>query len=207
LANANAQIREDTLDRIIENAAEVEAWHLPVVLRADLSVRAVRRIAGFVASSLLTQLQQRSDLDEETSTLLGKRVRERIEVESLSEDGEVGEARAAAAVQEALNEKRLDDEFVLEAIDAGDRRLVACALSCLAKAPKPTVDRILLSQSGKAISALVWRAGLAMRVAVKIQTSLAHLSSAKVVLAREGVHFPLSTEEMTWHLRYFGLKD
>jgi uncharacterized protein (DUF2336 family) len=207
LANPNAQIREDTLDRVIESAAEIEAWHLPVVLRADLSVRAVRRIAGFVASSLIGQLQQRSGLDEETATLLGKRVRERIDVESLSEDTTVAEERAAAAVQEAMNEKRLDDEFVLSAIDNGDRRLVACALSALARTPKPIVDRILLSQSGKAITAFVWRAGLSMRVAVKIQTSLAHLSSAKVVLAREGVHFPLSTEEMAWHLNYFGVKD
>ena len=207
LANANAQIREDTLDRIIESAAEVEAWHVPVILRADLSLRAVRRIAGFVASSLIAQLQQRNNLDDETTALLSKRVRERIEVESLSEDAGAAEARAAAAVQEAVAERRLDDEFVLAAIDAGDRRLVACALSCLAKMPKPTVDRVLLSQSGKAITALVWRAGLAMRVAVKIQAILAHLTSAKMVLAREGVHFPLSTEEMAWHLRYFGVND
>lgn len=207
LANANAQIREDTLDRVLENAAEVEAWHLPVVLRADLSLRAVRRIAGFVASSLLEQLQKRSDLDEETSTLLSKRVRERIEVESLTEDKEAAEARAVAAVQEAIAERRLDDEFVLAAVDAGDRRLVACALSALAKTPKATVDKILLSQSGKAITALIWRANLAMRVAVKIQTALCHLSSQKVVLAREGIHFPLTPEELTWHLRYFGVKD
>ncbi len=207
LTNPNAQIREDTLDRIIENAAEVEAWHLPVVLRADLSVRAVRRIAGFVASALVAQLQARSGLDEETAALLAKRARERIEVESLSEDAGAVEARAAAAVQEAVNEGRLDDEFVLAAIDSGDRRLVACAMSCLARMPKPIVDRILLSQSGKAITALVWRAQLSMRVAVKIQTALAHLSSSKVILAREGVHFPLSPEEIAWHLRYFGVKD
>src|SRR5262249_34128584 len=153
---------------------------LPVVLRADLSLRAVRRIAGFVASSLIAQLQQRSDLDTETATLLNKRVRERIEVESLSEDAASAEARTVAAIKEAVDEGRLDDEFVLAAVDSGDRRLVACALSCLAKMPKPTVDRVLLSQSGKAITALVWRAGLAMRVAVKIQSALAHLSSAKM---------------------------
>src|SRR6185436_2370558 len=41
LANPNAQIREDALDRVLENAAEVEDWHMPMVLRADLSVRAV----------------------------------------------------------------------------------------------------------------------------------------------------------------------
>jgi hypothetical protein len=40
----------------------------------------------------------------------------------------------------------------------------------LAQLPKPVIDRIMVSQSGKAITALVWKAGLGMRVAVKIQT-------------------------------------
>src|SRR5262249_22807194 len=101
LANANAQIREDTLDKIIGGAAEMEAWHQPVVMRADLSLRAVRRIAGFVASSLIAQLQQRSDLDDETASLLTKRVRERIEVESLNEDSSRADERVAKVVQEA----------------------------------------------------------------------------------------------------------
>ncbi|MBI1211769.1 MAG: DUF2336 domain-containing protein [Alphaproteobacteria bacterium] len=207
LANPNAQIREDTLDQVVESAAEVEAWHLPVVLRADLSLRAVRRIAGFVSSSLIEQLQQRSDLDDETASMLSKRVRERIEVEKLSEDSEAADNAAAVAVQEAMAEGRLDDEFVLTAVDANDRRLVAFALAALAKVPKPTVDRILMSQSGKAITALIWRCGLSMRAAVKIQTTLAHLTTAKMILAREGVDFPMPAEEMAWHLRFFGLKD
>ena len=93
LANPNAQIREDTLDRVLESAAEVEAWHLPVVLRADLSLRAVRRIAGFVASSLLEQLQTAlATSTKKHRRCSRKRVRERIEVESLTEDTETGEA-------------------------------------------------------------------------------------------------------------------
>ncbi len=176
-------------------------------MRADLSLRAVRRIAGFVASSLIAQLQQRSDLDDDTASLLSKRVRERIDVESMSEDTSRADERVAKVVQEAMHEGRLDEEFVLAAVDAGDRRLVATALSCLSKVPRPLVDRILLSQSGKAIAALVWRTNLAMRVAVKIQNVLLRLPNAKVVLAREGIHFPMTPDEMNWHLRYFGVKD
>jgi hypothetical protein len=44
-----------------------------------------------------------------------------------------------------------------------------------------------------------------MRVAVKIQATIAHLSGAKIVMARDGVHFPLSPEEMAWHLSFFGI--
>jgi uncharacterized protein (DUF2336 family) len=205
LANPNAQIREEALDRVIEHAEAIEAWHQPVVMRADLSIRAVRRIAGFVSSALLTALCQRSGLDEDTAAQLNKRVRERLEEEGVKEDTHSADAKAQAQVQEAASEGRLDDEFVISAADNGDRRVVACALAVLAQVPKPIVDRILISQSGKAIVALVWKAKLPMRAAVKLQSAVAHLSVGKMVMAREGVHFPLSSEEMAWHLSFFGV--
>jgi uncharacterized protein (DUF2336 family) len=83
--------------------------------------------------------------------------------------------------------------------------LVAFALAALAGVPKAIVDRMLISKSGKAITALVWRAKLPMRVSVKIQAAVAHLQGTKMVMAREGIHFPLSQEEMAWHLNYFGV--
>jgi uncharacterized protein (DUF2336 family) len=204
LANPNAQFREDALDRVIEHASEIEAWHQPVVMRADLSLRAVRRIAGFVSSSLIRLLSERGGLDEETAGFLSKRVRERLEYEGVRENSASAEDYAKAAVESALAAGKLDDEFVLEAIEAGDRRTVSYALVALSKLPKSIVDRILVSQSGKAITALAWRARLSMRVAVKVQSGIARLPGTKLLLAREGVHFPLTQDEMNWHLGYFG---
>lgn len=205
LANPNAQIREAALDKVIEHAEAIEAWHQPIVMRADLSVRAVRRIAGFVSSALLSTLCERNGLDEETAAHLNKRVRERLEEEGVKEDAHSADAKAQALVQEALAEGKLDDEFIVAAADRGDRRVVAAALSQLAQVSKAVVERILISQSGKAITALVWRAKLPMRVAVKVQSVVAHLPNAKMLMAREGVHFPLSPEEMAWHLSFFGI--
>lgn len=207
LANPNAQIREEALDRVIEGAADVEAWHQPVVVRADLSMRAVRRIASFVSAALLSALCARSGLDEETAQHLNKRVRERIDSGALNDETGAVEAEALAAVQAAIAAGTLDDEFVLDAADAGDRRSVALALAALARIPIAIVDRILISQSGKAITALVWRAKLPMRVAVKVQATIARLPGTKMVMARDGVHFPLSIEEMTWHMSYFGVGE
>ena len=205
LVNPNAQIREEALDRVIEHAADIEAWHQPVVMRADLSVRALRRIAGFVSASLLSTLCKRTGLDEETAVHLNKRMRERLDEEGAKGDGQTADSAAQASVDQALADGKLDDEFVAEAIDAGDRRRVLCALAALAKVEKPVVERILISQSGKAITALVWRAKLAMRTALKIQSMVARLPNNKMVLAREGVDFPLPAEEMKWHLGFFGV--
>jgi uncharacterized protein (DUF2336 family) len=206
LANPNAQIREDALDRVIEQAASIEAWHQPVVMRADLSLRAVKRIAGFVSSSLLRLLCERVGLDDDTAGFLSKRVRERLDAEGVREGVVSADDQARAVIEGTLASGKLDDEFVSNAAEGGDRRIVSYALAVLTSIPKPIVDRILVSQSGKAITAMVWRAGLSMRVSVKIQSGIARLSGAKLLLAREGVHFPLTQDEMNWHLSYFGCK-
>ena len=79
------------------------------------------------------------------------------------------------------------------------------ALSVLAKTDEATVRRILESDSAKGVIALVWRAGLSMRVALKLQTQVMHLSGNNLVPAHRGIDFPLSEDEMRWHLGYFGI--
>jgi hypothetical protein len=72
--------------------------------------------------------------------------------------------------------------------------------------PEDTVRRILQSGSAKPVTALVWRAKLSMRVAFKIQTFVMHLAPGELLPARDGVHFPLTEDEMRWHLNYFGVR-
>jgi uncharacterized protein (DUF2336 family) len=170
-----------------------------------LSVRAMRRIAGFVGASLLSLLCERNGVDDETKSHLNKRLRERLDEDGAATGADSAEVRAKAAVDAALAKGELNDAFVLDATDSGDKRAVAWALAALAKVDKAIVDRILISQSGKAITALVWHAKLSVRVAVKIQTGIARLPGSKMVMAREGVHFALPPDELKWHLTYFGV--
>jgi uncharacterized protein (DUF2336 family) len=202
LANSGAEIRRQTLDKIIEHAAKVRAWHLPLVLRGDLSQRAVRRIAGFVSAALIERLSERHGLDSETRQHLGRQMRARVEA------GDADSSRDPANLATSEAEKlfhagRLDDSFVEAAAEAGRRDAVVAALSLLAKVPVEIVRRILQSGAAKGITALVWRAGLSMRAAFKIQTFVMHLPASELLPARGGVHFPMSEDEMRWHLGYF----
>jgi hypothetical protein len=43
-----------------------------------------------------------------------------------------------------------------------------------------------------------------MRIGFKIQSMLLKLPADELLPARAGVAFPLSEEEMRWHLSYFG---
>ncbi len=207
LVNPSAQIREEALDRIIENAEGIEDWHRPLVVRSDLSLRAVRRIAGFVALALLEILEQRTGLDTQTSAEIKKRVRERIQAEDLSEDSAQRTTQAKERVAQALRAGHLDDEFVASAIEANDRTGVVHALAELAKVAPFAVERVLAARNGKGATALAWKAGLQMRTALKLQTLMLKLPAHEIVPARNGVDFPLTPDEMNWHLGYFGIAD
>jgi uncharacterized protein (DUF2336 family) len=199
LANPNARIRAETLDQIVEQAESVRDWHAPLVMRAELSLRAVRRIAGFIGSALVEELVRRHGLEAVTAVALARQVRARLreaQFESLSAD---------AAADSSVLPATLDDDTVTDAVEAGRADLVTLALAQLAGVPTETASSILATRNGRAITALVWKAGLGMRVAVRLQQNLLRLPPGKVVNARDGLYYPLTREEMILQLELFGI--
>jgi len=91
----------------------------------------------------------------------------------------------------------------MRAANAGQRDTVILALSALGNVPEAVVRKIFHSRSAKPVTALVWHARLSMRVAFKIQNFVMKLTAGEMLPARAGVHFPMTEDEMRWHLRYF----
>lgn len=204
LNNENAQIREDTLDFIIDNAKGIEEWHEPIAMRAELSLRAMRRIAGFVAFSLLADLSDRSGLDAETQAFLKKKIRTRIENEEvLDADLAAEEEVQSEVVREIHEDEPLDAEFVADAIEAGQVPVVIEALTTLSQLPANVVGNVLGSNDGRAITALVWKAGLPMRLALDVQTKIAAVQPADMIMAKDGVDYALSEDEMVMQLEFY----
>lgn len=195
LTNDDAKIREDTMDEIAQHAEEVEAWHEPLVMRPELSVRAMRRIAGFVASSLVEILCKRRDLPAEVAEDLRDAVKRRL-------DEGTGEVQDEVREQVADQDQRgvLNDEALAEAIEAGRRDFVIEALVLRADIKRPSVEKLLRTQSPKTITALAWRAGLSMRMAMRLQNRVAGIPPQKLLNARNGTDYPLSEQEMNWQI-------
>jgi uncharacterized protein (DUF2336 family) len=202
LVNEDAKIRKETMDRIIEEAEQFESWHEPLVLRADLSARAIRRIANFVGAALIELLTKREDLSPETQAHLARRLKARLEQ---TEPPKSEAESAAQAVAKAKEARGLDDAFVENAALAGRRETVILALADLARVPEAKVRKIMDQHSAKPLVSLVWHAHLSMRTAFRIQTSVMKLPGRELLPARGGVNFPLSKEEMRWHLSYFDI--
>ena len=203
LANPDAEIRENTLDRIIADAASIEAWHLPLVTRPALSLRAVRRIAVFVSRALIDELALRQNIDEETEHYLKARAQERIEDDAQQARSTPGDA--VVAIYRAFKTGKLGDDIVAKAATLQQKEAVTLALALKTEANEKLVAQIIDAKSGKGITALCWRAGLAMRTALAIQIFVASIPPNERILPRGGIDYPMEESEMLWHLNYFGV--
>jgi uncharacterized protein (DUF2336 family) len=200
LSNKSAQIREETLDRLIEAASEIPAWHRPLVERPTLTDAAAKKIARFVAAVLLQALARRHDLDPATTKEIEARVASRIDKANESD----GMTEALATARRLADKSELEEASLIKAMNDVDRSFVRAALSILAKLPLASVDAIVETHSAKAITSLAWRAGLAMTTAARLQTFLGRIPPAQRLQPRPDGSYPLSTEAMEWHIEFFG---
>jgi len=200
LTNHSAQIREDTLDKIIAQAENVEDLHKPVALRPHLSIRAMKRVAGFVASALVHAMMDQAGLEEAQAEDILDRVRDRLAGEKV---GESEEAKLAKTALDYFQRGMLNDQFVVEQIEENRRELLVQCLAVMSDIPADTVRQIIHSKSGRAVAALAWKCELAMRTAYELQTKFALVPSAQLLVGKNGNKYPIDANELEWHLSYF----
>ena len=203
LENGGAQIREDTLDGLLDAAIEVSAWHEPLVRRPRLSCTAARKLAGFVAASLLDILEARKDLDKETKRAVAKEVKRRLEDDEDEEDPAPGGETPEKHARQLFENDELTDEALIRALNAGNRDLVRHGLALRAGLPLSLIDHILSAHSAKGVTALAWKAGCTMRFASQLQLRIGGIVPSQVLNPSSGTDYPLCPEEMDWQLDFF----
>lgn len=206
LANDSAQIREETLDLLVERARKVVAWQAPLVARPRLPMAAVRKLAAFVADRLLEELEARRDLDAKTAKSLAKEVKKRLKArekaakeKAKQDDEEASPAERARALQ-AKGE--LTEAVIAKALGGGDRGFVKAALAGKSGLPEPAIAKVLDARSAKGVVSLAWKAGLSAEIAVQLQTRLGGIAPGDLLRPRGG-GYPLSEDEMTWQIELF----
>lgn len=215
LGNASAQIREETLDRLLEMAPRHEPWHGPLVRRPNLPAKAAARIAGFVADQLLKVLKARKDLSPETLAAVTQAVKARVAgAATIVATPNAKPEQAAESPKERPSDRatrlhaegKLDEETVSDALATGDRGFVLAALALLAGTTVEVVDTIASGQSPRGITALCWKAGLGMRTCRQVQVRLAMIPPKQVLMPKDGTEYPMTVADMEWQLDFFGIK-
>ncbi len=205
LLNPSAQIRENTLDQLIEGAKEISEWHEPLVLRPKLPFGAIRKIADFVAGSLLDILSQRNDIDDELRQDLELRVQKRLAQENSDADEQLSET--LDVMEKKLRHLHVDGElnenYLRNYTGPDNRNVIILSLAIMAEITPVISRRIFMSLSAKAIMSLGWKAGISAALATKIQSSVSNIPAEKWILPDEEENYPFSPREMQWQLALF----
>jgi len=210
LSNDSAQIREETLDNLIDRASEIDAWHAPLVSRPKLPASAAPRMARFLADNLLGVLQQRADLDKETLEAVKAVVLHRLGEEGAAKGTDSGHPmdfsnfNSLIPMAERLHQTgKLDNKIIAKAMHASDNDFVLAALTVRSGVSPGVVQKVFSSRNAKGVTSLAWKAGLPMKLAFHLQQRIARIMPSEVITSQNENAYPLSEDEMTWQIEFF----
>jgi len=198
LNNPTAQMREDTLDALVERARILPRLHEPLVRHPVLPSHAACKLATFVADNLLTVLAGREDLGEETLVAVRDAVHKRL----AETYGENGSRRAQPSIKDspedlrhrALIERELttaramhakkpiSEEQIRRSIEYEHWPFVQAALIVTSETSLEFVCDVLQTRNPELVLALCWRAGLGAETAALVQRGLAHVPPAECIV-------------------------
>ncbi len=194
LMNGTAQIREATLDALVERSIDHPAWHGPLIRQPVLSNQSLATLSRIVAGHLLEVLAARSDLDPRLAAELSARLFAR-----LRHDPEPG--------WNAIQTIKPTEAELLQAARDGDARKAAAIIAAAADVPLPAVHRAATLRSAKGLISLTWKAGFTMKAGHAAQVLLARLPPGTVLKPGPGNSFPLSVQEMSWQIDFLSGKE
>jgi len=208
LANNSAQIREETLDLVAGQAADIQAWHAPLVRRPALSARVANRIAGFVARTLLVELSERQDLAPEVLAAIEETVTRRLEDPEAADDEAfepdwAGADKVGEKVRTMQQDGTLDAAAIEQALDRDDKPFVMRALATLAGQEADVAAKIIANRSSKGMLALAWKAGLSAHFAAQLQARLVGLQPAEILYPDDDGAYPMPDDGLEWQLEFF----
>lgn len=207
LGNDGADLGPALLKEIVERARELPEWQEPLALRKKLPPDIAAALAGFAQESVRQLLIRKSDFDKPTVDRIVKLVRRRLAYAAASEEArDSGNETPYDRAVRLARDGRLDEKLIADGLAMKETDFVIAALACLARASLPDVQRIMALKAAKPVVALSWKAGLSMRMALRLQQELAGVQPRELLYPRDGTDYPLTEAELIWQLEFLGLK-
>lgn len=203
LENKGALITSETLLAVIEKARNYPEWQGAVAQRKSLPPAMAKELAKFADASVRDVLTRRNDFDEETAQEIAAIVQRRLDFAGDIAGGDETPAQRASRLSK---EGRLNEETISDALAMRDHDFVQAALAGLARTNIAKVKKIFDMHAAKPIVALCWKAGLSMRMALRLQQEMGKVPVKELVYPREGTDYPMTKAELVWQLEFLGLK-
>lgn len=199
LANPGAAISDGAMTRLVAKPLAVFGRG-GTAAKPLLPPSLLGKLAGIVEDSIRGELAGQG-FDKSDRQEVVEVTRRRLDWARDYVKREAPDAKAARLKAEG----KLDENAVWDALSWGDKPFVREALALRGDLPADLVQRIIDTQSARAITALAWRAGLSMRCARLLQLK-SGLPPTKLLNARHGIDYPMTEAEMRWQLELFGVE-
>ena len=210
LANDSAQLREEALDNIIDQAADKISWHKPLVNRSFLPDHAALKLAQFVADNLINSLLARDDLSADT--LLEVRAVVNVKLQETSTDTEASVSQtdydrtpAEIAFEKATSLREMNNlspADIMHALKNGDDDFTIASLAVRSELHTMAVRKTIADKNIKGLLSIAWAAGLSAAEAAAVQRKLAKLPENRVIDANPQGDYTLSDGDMEWQLEF-----
>lgn len=203
LSNDGAEMDDTVLHEVVERAREFPEWHKPIASRNKLPASVVRELADFVDASVRDVLMAREDIEPELAEEVAAVFRRRMDY--ATEEGR-DDKTVEQRLKDVLQEGRLNEETISDALAMRDREFVSAAIAKMIKTDSARVMCIFDMKAPKPIIALSWHAGLSMRMALQLQKDMGLVPPKELIYPRDGTDYPLSQDDIDWQLEFLGLK-
>jgi len=203
IQNEGADISQSLLEHIVQRAREYPEWHEPIAGRKNLPPEMAMKLAEFVDDSVRRVLMERGDFDQQTIDEISSVVRRRIDFEE-QEQQRSGETPLKRA-NRLLAEGRLNEETISDALAMRDNDFVIAAIALLCRSKVSQIKKVFEMKAPKPVCAICWKAGLSMRMALRLQQEIAHISSKELIYPKGGTDYPLSEDDLEWQLDFLGI--
>lgn len=201
LENSMAQIREETLDLIINQAPEIHDWQRPLVTRPELPSQAVGKLIEFVADGLLTELETHQKISPEHRQKIQGRIKKVAEDRSNQKEYiELLKKNPQEWAELMQRQGKLTEELLTEQIQHNYKEAVIAGISLLSKVPVFVLNYAFASGNAKLVSSVCWKSGMSMQFSYHMQKNICKIPDYGLIAPTEE-GFPFSVEEMETELR------
>jgi uncharacterized protein (DUF2336 family) len=169
VSNAGAELRENTLHRVVDRFPNSEAIQEPLVRRAVLPVTVTERLVTLVADHLRERLLSQHNLSEDLAVDLVLQTRERATA-GLAMG--VTDSGLSSLVRQLGTNKRLSGSLVLRALCMGNIRFFEHAVAFLSGVPITNTRVLIHDSAGNGLKAVWQKARLPANLYPAIRAAL-----------------------------------
>ncbi|WP_435641234.1 DUF2336 domain-containing protein [Micavibrio aeruginosavorus] len=227
IENKGADIGPTLLQRIIDRARDLPEWQRSLADHRSLPPEMAEKLAEFANESVRLILVRSGKFDRRTTEEVATAFKRRLGYAANQSDKAIdavtdgdspqnvgppdgkpvkSEEEQYAYAARMAREGRLDEEMLSDALAMQDYDFIYAAISIMGRVTLADVRRVFALRAPKPIVALSWKAGLSMRMALRLQQDLGRVPPRQLLYPKGGTDYPMDEDELRWQLEFLGLE-